>query len=906
MTTKGSIWRKWDLHLHTPATKLSDNFKIKGKEEDEIWEQYCQIIENSDVSVFGITDYFCCENYFRFISLFQSKFPNSTKVFFPNIEFRLPVSVNRKGEEVNIHIIFDNQVSKSKIDEFLLSLKTHVTDEDGAKVKCKNLREEDFSSATVTLEEIKQCLTDLFGKSKPYITVAAANNAGLRSTNSPRKSSITDEIDKDCDAFFGGSQNVEYFLKTNRYQEEGRYSAPKSVLSGCDAHSFEDLNTKLGKKLLDTQDGSIVICDNTWIKSDCTFEGLKQVIYEPDYRVLIQENEPRCSNRKIDYIKFDFPNNVKISRIDSSDIQEFCLKNLSHKIYFSDYFTCLVGGRGTGKSTIINLIGEKLGERTDFFRSNSISIDNRPYDVVKDEFDLIEVSGTNEIEFVSQGKIEQLAEGDKLTSLVFNERIKSLDSTFESLDKDIEVIIEEINSNIRVIEDLNNKSKALTSKNHERETNQMVIDSVNDEEYKAITQAIGEIKNETNRLNDSKNIYSELLKDIRLLASKYKPNVNTDEYAVRYNEIVSNITSIEEIQQVDGQTTILEKNYDAFNEKISKLNKKFESENSKLKEFFDKRGTSEDVIKDSQNANERNARLIQEIKNAESDINLLVTTIRINEASISTYKSKSDSYSSLINSNLDIINNRLDIKNDNLLKIHFEMFFDDDAFKGNVFEEFYSYFSRYHIPGTSKSDVKRALLEIDPSEILAYEQSKFKEEFETKIGLIFNRSANYIKILDNIFKEGANFEIYKLIVTKHKYNIPVYTKFKGFYGGKNLQSCSFGQRCTAVVVTLLMTGIKPLIIDEPEAHLDNKLIAEYLIELIKTKKPDRQMIFATHNSNFVINGDSELIHVLEIPHNDIFTNVTSTTIENTSHREKLLRLEGGREAFRTRENKYNL
>ncbi|HEX8548860.1 MAG TPA: AAA family ATPase, partial [Cytophagaceae bacterium] len=287
-----------------------------------------------------------------------------------------------------------------------------------------------------------------------------------------------------------------------------------------------------------------------------------------------------------------------------------------------------------------------------------------------------------------------------------------------------------------------------------------------------------------------------------------------------------------------------------------------------------------------------------------SELKLLVEIYKINDKTVSTYESTADAYEKLIRNNLDIINNRLDIQNENLLKIHFENFFDIEHFKECVFEEFYSYFSKYHIPGTSRADVKRALLEINLSDILSFDYKKFREEFDSKIILTFNKNTNFIKILDDIFKEGANFSIFKLIIKKHRFNISKYTKFKGYYGGKDLMSCSFGQRCTAVVVTLLMTGLKPLIIDEPEAHLDNKLIAEYLVELIKTKKPDRQIIFATHNSNFVINGDAELIHILEIPHADIYTNITSTTIENKDCRDKLLRLEGGREAFKTRESKY--
>lgn len=903
---KGSIWRKWDLHLHTPKTKLSDNYKLEGKEESEIWKRYCEIIEKSDVSVFGITDYFCCENYFEFLGHFDKHYPLSKKVFFLNIEFRLPISVNKKGEEINIHLIFDNKVLKTKIDEFLLILKTNTTDVTGANVKCKNLKSDNFISATISMEEINRCLIEVFGNSRPYLIVAAANNAGLRPTNSPRKLSITDEIDKNCNAFFGGIQNVEYYLTTERYEEPVKISKPKPVLSGCDAHSFEDLNSKLGKKLVDDQNSSITICDNTWIKSDLTFEGLKQVIYEPKHRILIQENSPRSSTRKVDYIKFNFPHNIKLQRKDSFDVQEFCLKNLSNTIEFSDYFTCLVGGRGTGKSTIINLIAEKLNEKSDFFINNNLTIGSKPYNLSNDNLNLVEIGGTNEIEFVSQGKIEQLAEGNKLTNLVFNERIKSTDSNFEILDDKIENIKINIKSNIDILEKLNTKNKLRKNKNAEKETFQKVIDSVNDASYKEITKAISENKEEVNSLKSSKNNYSDLLKDIKNLIIKYPSTEKSDEYSSRYNELISLYQNIDEIIVFEDDLTIVEKNFESFNTRLTSLNENFEIENSKLKKFFEDKGTSEEVIKDSQNANEKVSRLNQEIIDLDAGMKLLAEEYKNNELISSTYESLSKEYIQLINNNLDIINLRLDIQNDNLLKIHFENYFDSEKFEEEVFSEFYNYFSKFHVSGTSRNDVKRALFEINVNEILNLDYTQFKAELESKIILKYNGNTNYIKIIEQIFKESVNYVIYKLIISKHKFDISSYIKFKGFYGGKDLKVCSFGQRCTAVVVTLLMTGIKPLIIDEPEAHLDNKLIAEYLVELIKSKKPDRQIIFATHNSNFVINGDAELIHILDIPHNEVFTNVTSTTIENLVQREKLLRLEGGKEAFKTRENKYNL
>ena len=103
---------------------------------------------------------------------------------------------------------------------------------------------------------------------------------------------------------------------------------------------------------------------------------------------------------------------------------------------------------------------------------------------------------------------------------------------------------------------------------------------------------------------------------------------------------------------------------------------------------------------------------------------------------------------------------------------------------------------------------------------------------------------------------------------------------------------------------MLSLGNHPIIIDEPEAHLDSSLIANYLVELIKQQKQQRQIIFATHNANFVLNADAELIIKLE--NTDGLTNSVSFAIEDLNHREDLLKLEGGREAFKKREQKYNI
>ncbi len=62
---RGSEWRKRDLHLHSPKTKLNNQFKKYGS---NCWDKYCEILHNSDVQVFGITDYFSADGHFNTIN----------------------------------------------------------------------------------------------------------------------------------------------------------------------------------------------------------------------------------------------------------------------------------------------------------------------------------------------------------------------------------------------------------------------------------------------------------------------------------------------------------------------------------------------------------------------------------------------------------------------------------------------------------------------------------------------------------------------------------------------------------------------------------------------------------------------------------------------------------------------
>jgi len=205
--SKGAEWRKWDLHIHTPETKLNDQYKTGGK---DIWKEFCKRIENSDVQAFGITDYFSADGYLAFIKNFQKEYPDSKKVFFPNIEIRTSDVVNAAQEEVNLHILFNSFQPKieNQIKTFLQNLKTNKTDSRGRNIKTSELsNKDDFESATTIRKFIEEAFTDTFGDKTDLtdflLVFTAANNDGIRSERGKkRKAAITDEIDKFSHGFF--------------------------------------------------------------------------------------------------------------------------------------------------------------------------------------------------------------------------------------------------------------------------------------------------------------------------------------------------------------------------------------------------------------------------------------------------------------------------------------------------------------------------------------------------------------------------------------------------------------------------------------------------------------------------------------------------------------------------------
>nr|WP_220463690.1 AAA family ATPase [Sediminihaliea albiluteola] len=111
---------------------------------------------------------------------------------------------------------------------------------------------------------------------------------------------------------------------------------------------------------------------------------------------------------------------------------------------------------------------------------------------------------------------------------------------------------------------------------------------------------------------------------------------------------------------------------------------------------------------------------------------------------------------------------------------------------------------------------------------------------------------------------------------------------------------SQGQRSAALLAFLLAFGEEPIVLDQPEDDLDNHLIYDLIVRQIRENKLRRQLIIITHNPNVVVNGDAELVHVMEFGRGQCYVQQSGALQEVELRNEVCRVMEGGHEAFSRR------
>nr|WP_315257979.1 hypothetical protein [uncultured Flavobacterium sp.] len=430
---RGSEWRKWDLHLHSPLSFLKNEYGSN-------WEGWIENLKERNIKAIGLT------NYFRFnvvdsnneINIVREKLKDIEIVVFPNLEFRL-AQPNKDGDFINIHVIFSDKVKTLDIENFLNRLKTKN------EKYCSDLKSKsDFEGATINDETLIKQLESDFVRLQDYLIVCCPNGyGGFRQNNREGRSvEVASQYDNLADIFFARQQDTSYFLDEKRFQG----AKQKAVIYCSDAHSINDM----------------AIDKFTWIKSDVNFEGLKQVMHEPEQRVAIQTIKPE---EKAGYQVID---SVKIIHSDF----------LPQTLYFNENLNSIIGGRSTGKSILLGIIAKRLNS------NHEVKYDNEEYTKYVDEIvsdiqikwkDGL-IDNNRDIEYFPQSYMYSLAKNQKkeLDNLVENiikqdnnkERLINTYKTFSS--ENNTEITNKINKLFQLIKDINSKRILLKEKGDQK------------------------------------------------------------------------------------------------------------------------------------------------------------------------------------------------------------------------------------------------------------------------------------------------------------------------------------------------------------------------------------------------------------------------------------------------------
>lgn len=121
---------------------------------------------------------------------------------------------------------------------------------------------------------------------------------------------------------------------------------------------------------------------------------------------------------------------------------------------------------------------------------------------------------------------------------------------------------------------------------------------------------------------------------------------------------------------------------------------------------------------------------------------------------------------------------------------------------------------------------------------------------------------------------------------------------------KPIEQGSLGQRNTAVLSLLLAAQREPLVIDQPEEDLDNQYVYDVVVDLIRKRKFLRQLILVTHNANIPVNGDAELIIRLGVRDALGYVQMAGSIDRPDVKEQVSLVMEGSAEAFRLRRQRY--
>ena len=949
---RGSMWRKWDLQIHSPLSVLNNQYPKLGNGEPD-WESFLQKLESLDVAAIGITDYFTIDGYKALGKFKEQGRLNNIRTVLPNIEFRLKtiVSSRKDGEErrLNLHVILSDEVPKEDIEEhFLHDIHFYFKGDPGnrderRKLKPSNLetlgrelleqhdrfREMGLSpielgtmQAVVDHEEITDLLTDDSRFKGKYIVVLAMEGLDEIGWDTQAHAVRKGLLQKSGMVFSSNPKTRQWCLGKTPYAEGVQnfireFKTLKPCIHGSDAHKINDIGRPCAQRGEKGHkcDENPSTCElrYCWIKADPTFEGFKQLLYEPEERVAVQEKDPSpvISNYTI--------SRVRISGAVIND--ELSMGGAD--IELNPFLVAVVGAKGAGKTAFVDLIANCFMDRRAMDDTNSFvrriseykpKVETKLF--FKDSSEFSKTFGDknfleeSQIVYIAQSELEKYI-GEKsdldqrIKELIFESpQIKNtmLSFNFDEATFETEEIQKRIASKNRLIEELRHKTSSLVIQEIDHEKKKVDSDLGDiDKRIKELEklQSIEATEAAQKRQNQLGLLKSQL-KDLSALRSTLEwafeflggPLGEFNEAIKTVNELMQRLKIEAKIPELSySHKTNLEKVLESVKSEMKKIvsqtdkmQKELETLEAGAKEharLLERRRELQATAKSVEEKGERLEENKRKVQEAETDRKQLMKGLF---ESVVTQKKN---YKQIIET---FSNKKAEILSD--IDFVAEIRFNNENFIDRA---------------EGIMDNRKVLVRGDDDNPPAFEKLILLSHAvaigeETKIDELVeemercNKDFRW-KIKSQPVTVG---HFYDFLYANYMQVIPV-VKYKN----TDLKKLSLGQKATVLIKIYLAHGDKPIIIDSHDDHLDNEFIMDELVRAIRKAKNDRQIILVSNNGNVVINSDAEQIVVANRKDGNI--SYVFGSIENPEIRERVLRvLEGGREAFKRRQQKYRL
>jgi hypothetical protein len=352
-TSAGSIWRRWEPHIHTPGTVLNDQF-----DGPDPWEAYLDRIENvtPTVEALGVTDYWSLDRYEEVVAFKEQGRLSNVGLVFPNVEIRFNIGTNRAGP-INAHLLIapESEDHVARAHGFLAQLTFRAYNEsfrctrdeliqlgrahNPSVVNERAAHAVGTNQFKVTLDDLKKAFDDSeWARKNILVAVAAGSGDGSSGLSKDASlSAVRTEIERTADIIFSGNPGDREFwiggkaLSVEQLMET--YDGAKPCLHGSDAHGLEAVCSPDLDRF-------------TWIKGDATFESLRQACIEPEARACIGTEPPDGA----------LPYQV----IDSIELEgaSWCTPA---GIELNPGLVGIIGARGSGKTALADLVATAAG-----------------------------------------------------------------------------------------------------------------------------------------------------------------------------------------------------------------------------------------------------------------------------------------------------------------------------------------------------------------------------------------------------------------------------------------------------------------------------------------------------------------------------------------------------------------